>query len=213
MPLRALLFWSTLFAAAFGVIEGAVVVYLRAIAYPEGFAFPLKPVETRLLSTELVRELATLALLLAFAFVAVRGRHLRFAVFAFCFGVWDVVYYVALKAFLDWPESLLTWDVLFLIPVVWTGPVLAPILVSLSLMAAAVAILARPTIVLRPTDWVVEIAAGCVVLASFFWNAAEAVPRTFPWWLFLLGWCGGMAWFVRIRAVAGRVADGRSRST
>jgi hypothetical protein len=45
----------------------------------------------------------------------------------FVFGIWDLFYYVWLKVCLGWPSSLLTWDVLFLIPVPWVGPVLAPV--------------------------------------------------------------------------------------
>ena len=48
--------------------------------------------------------------------------------------MWDLLYYLALKLLLDWPPSLFTWDILFLIPVAWTGPVLAPLVVSLTLI-------------------------------------------------------------------------------
>lgn len=202
MKTRRLLLWCTLTAAAFGVIEAAVVVYLREISYPEGFAFPLKEIPRALLVTELVREAATILLLLGVAQLAVRGALRRFAVFAFCFGVWDLVYYLGLKAFLDWPESLLTYDVLFLIPLPWTGPVLAPVLVSVALVAAAVILLRLPegtASLLRPVDWLIEILAGLVILASFFWNlpavGAGKVPGSYPWWLFLPGYGAGIAWF------------------
>ena len=202
MELRRLLSWCTLAAAAFGVIEAAVVVYLRAISYPEGFAFPLKEIPRPLLVTELVREAATLLLLLGIAGLAVRGTLRRFAVFAYCFGIWDLVYYLGLKLFLGWPESLLTYDVLFLIPAPWTAPVLAPVLVSLALVAAAVILLRLPAggaSFLRPVDWLIEILAGLVILASFFWNlpavGAGEVPGSYPWWLFLLGYGAGIAWF------------------
>lgn len=198
MPLRSLLFWAALFGVAFGVVEAAVVVYLRAIAYPEGFAFPLKELPRSLLATETVREAATLALLLAFACAVERAGRRRFALFAFCFAVWDLAYYAALKGFLGWPENLLTWDVLFLIPVVWTGPVLAPILVSLALVGGAATLLLREDLAPAPGDWAVEVAAGALVLATFFWNSGRAVPESYPWWLFLLGWGGGVAWFVRV---------------
>ncbi|MCK6459543.1 MAG: hypothetical protein L6Q95_06570, partial [Planctomycetes bacterium] len=115
MGYRRLLLWCAVFAAAFGVIEGAVVVYLREIYYPEGFSFPLKEMAPRILATELVREAATIVLLLAAAMLAERRPVRRFAVFAFCFGVWDITYYLALKALLGWPPSLLTMDILFLI--------------------------------------------------------------------------------------------------
>ncbi len=201
------LFWCTLFGVAFGYIEGAVVVYLRGLLYPEGFGLPLEDIPARLLRVELVREAATLLLLWAFARLAVTGGLRRFAVFAFCFGVWDLVYYLTLKLWLDWPTSILDWDVLFLIPVPWLAPVLAPVLVSLALVAAAVVLLRVPGLPVRPVDWIVEVTAGILILASFFTSvptlAAGEAPRDYPWALFLVGWVGGIAWFA-VRAFRSR---------
>ncbi len=198
-PMSRLLLWCTLFGVAFGYIEGAVVVYLRELLYPAGFAFPLADVPPRLLQVELGRELATLLLLWAFARVAVTGGMRRFAVFAFCFGVWDIVYYVTLKLCLGWPASVLDWDVLFLIPVPWLAPVLAPVLVSVALIAAAAVLLSATELVIRPVDWAVEVAAGALILASFFTElpalAAGEAPRDYPWALFSVGWAGGVTWF------------------
>jgi len=216
VSLRSLLTWCTVWAAAFGVLEGAVVVYLRHIAYPDGFAFPLREVPSSLLTTELVREATTLVMLLGVACLAVRGGMRRFAVFSFCFGVWDIVYYLALAAFLDWPASLLEWDVLFLIPLPWTSPVLAPVLVSVALIGSAVLILSQPEGTswdfLRPVDWAVEVAAGLTIIGSFLWNvpavAAEEVPSGYPWWLFGIGWGGGAAWFAWRWSRRRVVADG-----
>ena len=42
-----------LYAVAMGYLEAAVVVYLRAIYYPEGFSFPLKPMDPGLLGVEM----------------------------------------------------------------------------------------------------------------------------------------------------------------
>jgi hypothetical protein len=203
LNLRSLLTWCTIWGVAFGVLEGAVVVYLRHIAYPEGFAFPLKDIPANLRLTEVVREAATIVMLLGVARLAVQGGLRRFAVFAFLFGVWDIVYYLALMAFVGWPDSPMTWDVLFLIPLPWTSPVLAPVLVSLALIGSAVAILSEPDTrrheVLRPVDWLIEIAAGVAIIASFLWNQpaidAHTVPTAYPWWLFLIGWGLGVGWF------------------
>ena len=185
---------------AFGVIEGAVVVYLRRIAYADGFAFPLEEIPPDLLRMELIREAATLVLLCAVARLATTGGLRRFAVFAFCFGVWDLAYYAVLKAMLDWPAHILDWDILFLIPLPWTAPVLAPVLVSLALIGAGVAILMKPDLRVRPVDWLVESAAGLIIIATFLWNvpaiAAREVPAGYPWWLFLIGLLGGITWLV-----------------
>src|SRR5206468_746926 len=60
------------------------------------------------------------------------------AAFVITFGTWDITFYIFLKLLLDWPASLFTWDILFLIPVPWIGPVLAPVLVSAVMIAAGV---------------------------------------------------------------------------
>lgn len=121
-----LLLWVALFSIAMGYLESAVVVYIREIYYPEGFAFPLVVPETDILITEFFREIATLVMLIGIGIVAGRTSIERFALFIYSFGWWDIFYYVFLKALIDWPESLMTWDILFLIPTTWTGPVIAP---------------------------------------------------------------------------------------
>ena len=49
---------------------------------------------------------------------------------AIAFGVWDIFYYVFLKIIYDWPKSLFDWDILFLLPLPWWGPVLAPVCIA-----------------------------------------------------------------------------------
>lgn len=122
------------FAAAMGVLEAIVVVYLRQIYYPAGFAFPTVPIPPGMLSAEIVREAATLVMLACAGVLAGRNPRERLAYFLFAFGVWDIFYYAGLKYFLGWPPSLLTWDVLFLIPVTWVGPVLAPVICALTMV-------------------------------------------------------------------------------
>lgn len=122
---------------AMGLLEATVVVYMRELFYPEGFAFPLKPMPAWLFKAEIIREFCTLLMLATVAWLTVKTFTRRLAVFLFIFGVWDIIYYVALWLFLGWPESLLTWDILFLIPVTWTGPVLAPVLCSVTMIFIA----------------------------------------------------------------------------
>jgi len=204
---RAPLVWLTLWSAAFGVAEAAVVVYLRRLCYPDapasGPLLPLPDVDDPLLHTEMAREAATLLMLLGVAFLAERRPLRRFAAFAFVFGMWDLVYYAVLRVTIGWPASLLDWDVLFLIPRPWAAPVLAPLLVSLALVGAAALVLAglnddRPS-PLRPRDWGVFAAGAALILWSFVWSAgpvdAGAMPAPYPWWLFLPGWAGGLLWF------------------
>ncbi|TSA24570.1 MAG: hypothetical protein D4R67_11600 [Bacteroidetes bacterium] len=120
-----------------GFLESAVVVYLRTIYYPEGFAFPLKIIEGPIAITEILREAATLIMLITVTMLAARRWLIRFAWFIYLFAIWDIFYYVFLWALLGWPESLLTWDILFLIPTTWVGPVLAPVINSLTMIVLA----------------------------------------------------------------------------
>ena len=92
-----------------------MVIYLRELYYPVGFKFPVTPIARHVAITELFRELATMVMLLAPAAMLTMKRMERFAWFCYCFGVWDIFYYVFLKAVLDWPASLFDWDILFLV--------------------------------------------------------------------------------------------------
>ncbi len=139
--IRRLFIWMTLFFVAMAYLESAVVVYLRALYYPKGFDFPLVPMDVALVNTEVFREFATLVMLLAPAALVTRSALERFAWFCFGFGIWDIFYYIWLKVLLDWPSSLASRDLLFLIPVPWVGPVWAPCVVSLGLILLAVIIL------------------------------------------------------------------------
>jgi hypothetical protein len=207
-----------LFGVSFGYVEAAVVVYLRALyepiherAFPgrkPGDLFPvlrpdqleeLEPQALRWAVTELVREAATL-LMLASAGLAV-GRNFRqaFAGFLIAFGIWDVIYYVSLRLLIGWPSSLGDWDLLFLLPVPWTGPVLAPVLVALSMVGAGVLLLRREfsgrPVRIAPLDWAGAVVGGFIIVLAFCWEAqtvsAGGRPESFPWPLFALG--GGLA--------------------
>ena len=111
------LVWITIFAVCMGIFESAIVIYIRELYYPSGFGFPLVPIEPKIAITELLRELASLFMLLSVGVLVGKNLSQRFAWFIYTFAVWDIVYYVFLYLILQWPESLLTWDILFLIPV------------------------------------------------------------------------------------------------
>lgn len=127
----------SVFGLTMGLMEAIIVVYLRALAYPDGFHFPLAAVPDRILFAEIVREACTMVMLMSLAWIASRDRIERLAFFLFSFGVWDIVYYIGLKLFLGWPDSLLAWDVLYLIPLAWLSPVLAPVLCSVLMIGLA----------------------------------------------------------------------------
>jgi hypothetical protein len=191
---RRLLF-VTFFGIAMGFLEAAVVVYLRLLYYPDGFDFPLIQLPWSVAVVELARESATLVMLASVAILAGRTNWERFAWFAYLFGVWDIIYYVGLKMMLNWPESLLTWDILFLLPLIWVGPVLAPLLISAALVTAALVILhhegRRIRIHLVGPDWPLLAIALGLCLYSFMANHVSVfhggLPGRFPWATFLLG--------------------------
>jgi len=198
----------TTFGIAFGFIEAAVVVYLRLHFYPEGFTFPLAEMPGPVIRTEVAREAATIIMLACIGWIAGRRFLDRFAYFAFAFGVWDIFYYVFLKVILGWPESLLTWDVLFLIPLPWLGPVLAPVIVSVCLIGASLVILRREEtgrpVIIGPPQWIVTALGGILILVSFLADPGamlqQQIPGPYNWFLFTLGVCAGiagLAWALR----------------
>ena len=130
---------------AFAYIESAVVVYLRAIFYPEGFNFPIvfgeSPLWKKLIFTETGREAATIVLIFAVAWLSGKNAQRRFAFFLIVFAVWDIFYYVWLKILINWPGSIMDWDILFLIPLPWASPVLAPLLIAGLMLLSGTAIL------------------------------------------------------------------------
>lgn len=119
------------FAGAMAWVEAACVYYLRAmVGRIEPYQADPLPIRGVIGQVELVREAATLAMLIAIGMLAGRTWHKRLAYAAVAFGVWDILYYVFLRIICDWPRSLLDWDVLFLLPLPWWGPVLAPICIA-----------------------------------------------------------------------------------
>lgn len=132
--------WLTLFAVAMAFVESAVVVYLRRLYYPEGFRFPLKFIADKTIAVELLREISTLFMLLSVAVLTGKKFWERFAHFLLLFGIWDIFYYLWLKALIDWPSSFLEWDILFLIPLPWIGPVIAPVSIALLMIFCGVLI-------------------------------------------------------------------------
>jgi hypothetical protein len=166
-----ILIWVTVFAIAMGFMETSVVVYLRALIYPGGFSFPLSPMPDSLIVTEILREAATLIMLIGAGFLAGRNRITRFAWFIYAFAVWDIFYYIFLKLLLAWPESLFTWDLLFLIPVTWVGPVIAPVIVSFTMLLLAIVIIQadsrKERVKIKFSDWVFFISGSIIIIISF----------------------------------------------
>jgi hypothetical protein len=216
MKLSKALFWVSFFAIAMGYLESSVVVYLRAIFYPEGFAFPLTMMDNQIAITEIFREAATLIMLLGIGIIAGRNSSEKFAWFLYSFAVWDIFYYVFLKLLLNWPESFMTWDILFLIPVTWVGPVIAPVITSLTMIAFALIILfvnqKNKTVRIAVPEWLLLVVGSVILIIAFTWDysrfmlqhysfsqiwtvpkkslyelATQYIPVSFNWWIFVLG--------------------------
>jgi len=163
--------YVAIFAIAMAFLESAVVVYLRAIYYPDGFIFPLKLIEGRIAITELWREAATMVMLITIAVIISKRGIERFAWFIYAFAIWDIFYYIFLYLLLGWPPSILIWDILFLIPVTWTGPVLAPVINSLTMILLASIIVhyssSKDRFRLKLIEWVLLIFGSCIVIYTY----------------------------------------------
>jgi len=194
-----------LFTFAMAYVEAAVVVYLRKIYYPHGFLFPLKPIENSTAAVEIGREAATILMLVAIVLISNKHFKERFALFVFSFGLWDLFYYFWLKVFLNWPAGWGSWDVLFLIPVPWTSPWIAPAIVSISLVSAGTIIFVYSekfsARILTLKEWLFEVFAGILILFTFFSNAGivlnGGIPSNFKWSLFSIGLAIGIIVFIR----------------
>lgn len=150
---------------------------------------------------ELGREAATLIMLaaLAGAIAAERkrfqGERKRFqgwlGAFLLAFGVWDLAFYLWLRVLIGWPPSLLTWDLLFLLPVPWAAPVLAPSIVAVTMTVFGARMLARPFNRESALGYLPLAIGAAVLLASFTWDwrrwLAGAMPDRFPWAIFGIG--------------------------
>ena len=115
--------------------------------------------------------------------------------------MWDIFYYVWLKVMSGWPGSLFDWDVLFLLPLPWWGPVIAPVSIALLMILWGTLATASP----EPGRcsrrearlWAVAGAGAALALYVFMADTLRALPygvdavrtvlpETFNWRLFLV---------------------------
>lgn len=200
-----MIFTYLIFGIAMAYLESAIVVYLRQYYYPNGFYFPIKIIPTHIVAIEIGREAFTLIMLWFVARMSFKLFKEKFALFIFTFGVWDIFYYFWLKIFLNWPEGMFDWDILFLIPVPWVAPWLVPVIFSSGLILAAILILNYPdrfeTKILRKLEWIGVIICAAVILLTFIWQTSfiveGGIPSYYPWWLFLIAMSGGLFIFLR----------------
>ncbi|MCX6292591.1 MAG: hypothetical protein NT126_12650 [Bacteroidetes bacterium] len=201
---RKTILWLVLFSISMAFLESAVVIYLRKIYYPDGFKLPIRPIEPAIALVEILREASTLVMLVAVAILSGKTKIQRLASFLICFGTWDLFYYLYLKLFLTWPASILDPDILFLIPVPWIGPVLAPVILSLTMILLAVFLIRkeRTASVIRRKDIFLLITGSLIIIFSFTFRFQEYMVTTadagkehfstnFPWYFWIMfgaGW-------------------------
>jgi len=202
--------WLVVFSIAMAYLESAVVVYLREIYYPDGFLFPLARISTDIFITEIWRETATIVMLAGIGVLTGNSSSQRFAFFLLAFAIWDIFYYVFLYVLLGWPSTLFTWDILFLMPIPWVGPVITPIIVSLIMIILASSLIYSERN-LNLYQWLLSILGSVIIIISWvldYWNfchqfsggsptfsskqelvgcSEQYIPGSFNWYIFFIG--------------------------
>src|ERR1051325_3880829 len=185
-------FIVVLFAMAMAWVESAVVFYLRThidriVPYQPN---PL-PIIGGLGPVEVAREFATMIMLFSVGALAGKNWRARFGYMFIAFGIWDIFYYVFLKVMCDWPRSLFDWDILFLIPLPWWGPVLAPILISRLMISWGTLASQFETVssfaIATAAAWLLNFVGGVLALRIFMTDAlrvssggVEAIRNVLP---------------------------------
>lgn len=196
--------WLTvfIFAIAMAWVESAVVFDLRTfVDRIEPYQPDPLPLIGKLGPVELVREFATLVMLFTVGVLAGKTWRARCGYMMLAFGLWDIFYYVFLKVMCGWPHSLFDWDILFLLPLLWWGPVLSPVLIAM-LMIVWGTITSQFESPKTPaiSNWIVWpscIVGGVISLLVFMTDALrvadqgvpvirKALPVQFNWPLFVV---------------------------
>lgn len=190
-----------MYAIGMAWVESACVYYLRVLV---GGIDPARTgplaMPAALGAVELVREAATLVMLFAIGWLAGGALRSRIAYTAIAFGVWDVLYYAFLRAMCGWPTSLLDWDLLFLLPLPWWGPVLAPVSIAILMIVWGVLVAGHEPGIDHPrtSPWWPSACLGiALALYVFMADALHAlsrggdhttivVPTSFNWAVFLI---------------------------
>jgi hypothetical protein len=195
--------WLVVVAFAIGMawVESACVYYLRVLVdRVEPYQPNPLPISGALGAVELVREAATLLMLLTLGILAGRTWHTRIAYAAIAFGVWDIFYYVFLRVMTGWPRSLFDWDVLFLLPLPWWGPVIAPVSIAVMMVVGGTIVTLRPTMPVTPVtsplwrlNWIgialalyVFMADSLAVVRHGMEATTTMLPEQFNWPIFVV---------------------------
>ena len=185
------------FAIAMAWVEAASVFYIRALVDRiEPYQADPLPMHGTLGNVELWRETATLVMIATLGALAGRTWRRRAGYAALAFGAWDIFYYVFLWLISGWPRTLLDWDVLFLLPLPWWGPVLAPVsIAAVMILWGTLATQSSEGTTDARWTWAFASVGIVLALASFMndaWRALpdgrdavlQVLPTTFNWPLF-----------------------------
>lgn len=176
--------WSIVVVFAIGMawVEAACVYYLRVLTdRVEPYQANPLPMQGLLGQVELVREASTLVMLLMVGMLAARTWQRRVAYAVIAFGTWDIFYYIFLRVIGDWPRSPLDWDVLFLLPLPWWGPVAAPVSIALLMIVwgtlATQSADTPPATALTRTLWIASALGIALALYVFMADAIHSLPH------------------------------------
>jgi hypothetical protein len=187
------------FAIAMAWVEAASVFYIRALVdrIEPYQADPLPPdaMNGALGTVELWREAATLVMIVTLGVLAGRTWRRRAGYAALAFGAWDIFYYLFLRLISGWPRTLLDWDILFLLPLPWWGPVLAPVSIALVMILWGTLATQSDGATDAPWAWALASFGIVLALAVFMIDTGRALPdgrdavlqvlpTTFNWPLF-----------------------------
>lgn len=214
--MKQTLLWVGIYAIGMAFLESAVVVYLRNMYYPDGFTFPVAALDKDIAITEIIREAATIIMLISIGVLAAKKASERFAYFIYAFAIWDIFYYIFLVFLIGWPNSLMDWDILFLIPVTWFGPVITPILLAVMMIVLALVVIVfnrkLEKVKINWKEWALFVTGSIICIVSFtkeyvdylleFYSFPELFktptedlitaslqfkPEVFPWWIYWTG--------------------------
>ena len=126
-----------------------------------------------------------------------------------------IFYYIWLYAMIGWPGSIMTWDILFLLPLPWVGPVITPVLIALAMIVAGTLINFYDEkgiqFRFRWYDWLIVLGCGLLMIVAFCWDwkniiqlpngsGYTGIPNPFLWGLFLPAYMLSVIYFgVRLK--------------
>ena len=191
------------FSIAMAYLESSVVVYLRGLYGIEDLLRDMNFTPDKYTFIEIGREAATIVILVFIGILAGNTIWKKSGYFLIAFGIWDIFYYLWLYVFIQWPESIFDWDILFLIPLPWWGPVIAPILISLLLIMTGYFLIIERSYRIKSFDWIIIVLSMILILFTFMEDSISIIltgngdltnvrPTNYNWILFSAGY---LSWF------------------